>query len=74
MPRARAEVAGEHFLHFCRLLHFRLPALALNIPPRIALVGWFDGCGLGDVDQLCVGAGLCARPFGIAVIVTRGQA
>ena len=26
-----AEVAG---------LHFRLPALALNIPPRIALAGW----------------------------------
>jgi hypothetical protein len=25
--------------------HFRLPALALNIPPRIALFGW-----LGDLN------------------------
>ena len=40
MPHTRAEVAGIHWYRYFEWLHFRLPALALNIPPRIALDGW----------------------------------
>jgi hypothetical protein len=47
--------------------HFRLPALALNIPPRIALFGCLVGCGLGDVHHFCVGVDRCVRPHGNAL-------
>ncbi len=39
VPRACAEVAGTHWHDWQWWHHFRLPALTLNIPPRIALEG-----------------------------------
>ena len=50
VPHARAEVAGIHLFHSCRWLHFRLPALAFNIPPRIALDGWYDSYDFDNDD------------------------
>ena len=65
MPHTRAEVAGIHWYRYFEWLHFRLPALALNIPPRCALLrlsvlGYLEFCLMAQ--NLRVGAGCHAHP------------
>ena len=62
VPHARAEVAGTQWHCFCWWLHFRLPALAFNIPPRIALVGEIYGFDVSDDDEFRVGTDRRVRP------------
>ena len=63
VPHARAEVAGIQLHWSCGWLHFRLPALALNIPPRIALARYLFRLGVASVDQFRVGADRRVSPW-----------
>jgi hypothetical protein len=66
VPRVRAEVAGTHWHDWRWWHHFRLPALALNIPPRIAMAGLDVGLDFVGDSDFRVGAYRRVRPHGNA--------
>ena len=64
VPRVRAEVAGTYWHDWRWWHHFRLPALTLNIPPRIALGGWSYEVNVGLDNDLRVGSDRRVSPHG----------